>query len=172
LKTWFNEVCPPPLIKSYNKQEGEIILINNFTIYTIPTDDEEKLRSINAGLIHEEEASGIKESIYVQLLTRMRDPFVKNRAMFVCSNPEATWIKPVIVDNDKKKDPRHPNHEDYNPQIYCYIWKTELNKFLPSDFIDINSKGKPDWWIMVGSPKTLLIRWTPCKSRQYRAKSS
>jgi hypothetical protein len=52
LKTFFNEVCPPPLIKRFNKSDGEIELENGFVFYTIPSDDEEKLRSINAGLVH------------------------------------------------------------------------------------------------------------------------
>jgi PBSX family phage terminase large subunit len=146
IKTLLNEIIPPPLMESYNKTDGEIKLANGFTIYTIPSDDDEKLRSINAGLIHIEEASGIARSIYDQLLTRMRDPFVKNRAMFVCSNPELGWIKDVLVDNDKRKDPIHPEHEDYNPYIHCFIWATNLNKFLPPNFIEMNSKGKPDWW--------------------------
>jgi len=85
LKTFFNEICPPPLVESYNKADGEIKLINGFTFYTIPSDDEEKLRSINAGIIHMEEASGIKRSIFDQLLTRMRDPFVKNKLFMVCN---------------------------------------------------------------------------------------
>lgn len=52
LKTFFDEVCPPPLIESYNKTDGEIKLINGFTFYIIPSDDETKLRSINCGIIH------------------------------------------------------------------------------------------------------------------------
>jgi PBSX family phage terminase large subunit len=147
VKTLLNEIIPPPLVERYNKSDGEIHLTNGFIIFTIPSDDDEKLRSINAGLIHIEEASGINRSIYDQLLTRMRDPFVKNRGMFVCSNPELGWIKDVLVDNAKKKDPKHPEHEDYNPYIYCFIWETSLNKRLPADFIELNSKGKPDWWI-------------------------
>src|SRR5690606_41898623 len=83
LKTFFQEVCPPPLIERYNKTDGEIELVNGFVFYTIPSDDEEKLRSINAGIIHIEEASGIERTIYDQLLTRMRDPFVKDRLMAV-----------------------------------------------------------------------------------------
>ena len=146
IKTLLNEIIPPPLIENYNKTEGEIKLANGFTIYTIPSDDDEKLRSINAGLIHMEEASGINRSIYDQLLTRMRDPFVQNRAMFVSSNPELGWIKEVLVDNEKRKDPKHPEHEDYNPFITVFIWETKLNKFLPTNFIELNSKGKPDWW--------------------------
>jgi PBSX family phage terminase large subunit len=146
IKTLLNEIIPPPLVESYNKTDGEIHLVNGFTIFTIPSDDDEKLRSINAGLIHIEEASGINRTIYDQLLTRMRDPFVKNRAMFVCSNPELGWIKDVLVDNDKRKDPMHPEHEDYNQDITVFIWATHLNKFLPPNFIEMNSKGKPDWW--------------------------
>lgn len=147
LKTFFNEVCPPPLIERYNKSDGEIELVNGFIFYTIPSDDEEKLRSINAGLIHIEEASGIKRSIYDQLLTRMRDPFVRNRTMFVCTNPDLGYVKEVFADNPAKKDPMHPQHAEYNPFIHTYIWKTSLNKKLPDDFIEVNSRGKPDWWI-------------------------
>jgi PBSX family phage terminase large subunit len=146
IKTLLNEIIPPPLVESYNKTDGEIHLANGFTIFTIPSDDDEKLRSINAGLIHIEEASGINRTIYDQLLTRMREPFVKNRAMFVCSNPELGWIKDVLVDNDKRRDPLHPEHEDYNQDITVFIWATKLNKFLPPNFIEMNSKGKPDWW--------------------------
>jgi PBSX family phage terminase large subunit len=147
LKTFFNEVCPPPLLKRYNKADGEIELENGFVFYTIPSDDEEKLRSINAGLVHMEEASGIKRSIYDQLLTRIRDPYVKNKMFAVCSNPDLGWIKDVFVDNEKRKNPQHPEHENFNQHITTFIWETKLNEYLPKDFIEINSKGKPEWWI-------------------------
>jgi PBSX family phage terminase large subunit len=147
LKTFFGEVCPPPLIENYNKSDGEIRLQNGFTFYTIPSDDEEKLRSINAGLVHMEEASGIKRSIYDQLLTRIRDPFVRNKMFAVCSNPDLGWIKDIFVDNEKRKSITHPEHRHFNQHITTFIWETSLNKFLPEDFIEINSKGKPEWWI-------------------------
>lgn len=147
LKTFFNEICPPPLIERYNKTDGEIVLINGFTFFTIPSDDEEKLRSINAGLIHMEEASGIARSIFDQLLTRMRDPFVTDRLFAVCSNPDLGWIKDVFADNIPRSDPSHPEHDLYNPYIETYIWETALNEHLPPDFIEFNSMGKPEWWI-------------------------
>jgi PBSX family phage terminase large subunit len=147
LKTFFNEVCPPPLIERYNKSDGEIELINGFVFYTIPSDDEEKLRSINAGICHMEEASGIKRTIYDQILTRLRDPFVKNKLFMVCSNPDLGWIKEIFPDNDLRRNPKHPEHEDYNPFVTTFVWATHLNKYLPRNFIEINSKGKPLWWI-------------------------
>lgn len=146
LKTLIDEIIPPPLLESYNKTDMTLTLTNGYTIYAIPSDDDEKLRSINAGHVHVEEASGVKRSIYDQLLSRMRHQFVKNKAMFVCSNPEFTWIKDVIVDNDKRKNPKHPEHEDYNPNISCYIWESRLNKYLPADFIENLAKGRPEWW--------------------------
>lgn len=147
LKTFFNEVCPPPLIERYNKSDGEIELTNGFVFYTIPSDDEEKLRSINAGICHMEEASGIKRTIYDQILTRLRDPFVENKLFMVCSNPDLGWIKEIFPDNIAKQDPKHPMHEDYNRYVTTFIWATRLNKYLPKNFIEINSKGKPEWWI-------------------------
>lgn len=146
LKTLFNEVIPPFMIESYNKSDGEIKLLNGFTFFTIPSDDEEKLRSITCGLVHMEEASGISQSIYVQLLTRMRDPYVKNKAMLVCSNPDSGWIKSVIYDNARRANPKHPEHEDFHDGMTCYIWETIKNKFLPPDFIENISKGRPEWW--------------------------
>lgn len=146
LKTFFEEVCPPPLVENYNKTDGIIKLVNGFTIFVVATDEEQKIRSLNIGLAHIEEISGIKKSIYTQVQSRMRDPFTKNKAIIVCSNPANTWIKKEFVDNESKKDPNHPQHGDYNPYIKAYIWATHLNKYLPKNFIDMNTKGKPDWY--------------------------
>lgn len=146
IKTLLNEVIPPLLIDTFNKADGYIQLINGFTFYMIPSDDEEKLRSLNVGIIHMEEASGIKRTIYDQLLTRMRDPNVKHKLFMVCSNPSLGWIKDVLADNEARKDPQHPEHEDYNPYIKAFVWATKLNTYLPSNFIEMNAKGKPDWW--------------------------
>lgn len=146
IKTLFQEIIPPPLIRSYNKAEGELVLENGFTFYLIPSDDEEKLRSLNCGIIHMEEASGISESIYTQLLTRMRDHATQDKLIVVCSNPSLGWIKNVFYDNIARANPRHPEHEQYNPNITTYIWKSTQNPYLPKDFVDNISKGKPDWW--------------------------
>lgn len=146
-KTLLDEIIPPRLVESVNKQEMTITLTNGYVIYGIPSDDEEKLRSINAGHVHMEEASGIDYSIYIQLSTRMRHPRCWNRAIFVCSNPSLGWIKDLIVKNDERKNPLHPEHEDFNPDITCYIWATKLNKYLPMDFLENITKGKPEWWV-------------------------
>jgi hypothetical protein len=47
IKTLLDEIIPPPLIENYNKSDNEITLTNGFTIYAIPSDEEQKLRSIN-----------------------------------------------------------------------------------------------------------------------------
>lgn len=146
LKTWFEEVCPPPLIESYNKSDGIIKLINGFTIFIVSTDEEQKIRSLNLGIAHVEEISGIKKSIYTQLQSRMRDPFTENKAIIVCSNPANTWIKDVFVDNEKRKDPSHPQHKEYNKFMRTFIWETKLNKYLPKNFIEMNTVGKPEWY--------------------------
>jgi PBSX family phage terminase large subunit len=147
IKTLLDEIIPPPLLESFNKSDMEFKLVNGHSIYAIPSDDEGKLRSINAGQVHMEESSEIKRTIYDQLLTRLRNKNMTNRALFACSNPELTWIKTVIVDNEKRSNPKHPEHADYADNMICYIWKTELNKYLPHDFIATNSKGKPEWWV-------------------------
>lgn len=146
LKTLIEEVLPPPLIESYNKADMEITLTNGFTIYVLPTDDETKLRSLNLGMFHLEEASGVKKSVYSQLLTRLRDPFTKIKTAFVCTNPDAGWVRDVFIVNADRKNPLHPEHADYNPFIQTFIWRTELNSHLPPNFIELISAGKADWW--------------------------
>lgn len=94
LKTFFNEVCPPPLIERYNKADGEIELVNGFIFYTIPSDDEEKLRSINAGICHMEEASGIKRTIYDQVLTRLRR-VCASKTSLIRGNPDRVKAKAI-----------------------------------------------------------------------------
>jgi PBSX family phage terminase large subunit len=146
LKTWFEEICPPPLVESWNKTDGIMKLINGFTIFIVSTDEEQKIRSLNLGLVHLEEVSGIKKSIYTQILSRMRDPFTKNKAVIVCSNPSNTWIKDEFVDNEDRKNPSHPQHANYNPYIRTFIWKTALNTYLPPNFIEMNTKNRPEWY--------------------------
>lgn len=146
LKTWFDEVCPPVLIEHYNKTDGIIEMVNGFKIFVVATDDEQKIRSMTLGIAHIEEISGIKKSIYTQVQSRMRDPYTKNKAIIVCSNPANTWIKDTFVDNEKRKDPTHPQHNNYNPFMKTYIWETKLNKYLPPNFIDMNTVGKPEWY--------------------------
>jgi len=147
IKTFINEIVPPPIIRSYNKAEGELTLENGFTFYLIPSDDEEKLRSLNAGLVHIEEASGISRSIYDQILTRMRDHSTHDKLVVVCSNPDLGWIRSVFYENEQRKNPKHPEHHMHNPNIKTYIWKSTQNPFLPRDFVDNISKGKPEWWV-------------------------
>lgn len=147
IKTFLNEIVPPPLIRNYNKTEGELQLENGFTFYLIPSDDEEKLRSLNAGLCHIEEASGISRSIYDQILTRMRDQQTIDKLVVVCSNPDLGWIREVFYENIKREDPRHPEHDRYNPNIRTFIWKSTQNPHLPPDFVENISKGKPEWWV-------------------------
>lgn len=147
IKTLLDEVIPPPLLESFNKSEMEFKLANGTVIYAVASDEETKLRSLNIAFCHMEEASGIKRSVYDQLLTRLRHKNGWNKAMIVSSNPDMNWIKDVLVNNDARRNPLHPEHEDYDPTISVYIWPTKLNKHLPLDFAAKISKGKPEWWI-------------------------
>lgn len=147
IKTFLDEIIPPPLLERFNKSEMEFTLTNGTVIYAVASDEETKLRSLNIAFAHMEEASGIKRSIYDQLLTRLRHHNGWNKCLIVSSNPDTNWIKDVLVQNDARKNPLHPEHEDYDPTIINYIWATKLNKYLPRDFIEKLSKGKPEWWI-------------------------
>jgi hypothetical protein len=74
------------------------------------------------------------------------DPYVKVKTMIICTNPDINWVKHTFVDNEARKDPKHPEHAEYNPFIHCFIWPTYLNKFLPDNFEEMISANKPEWW--------------------------
>lgn len=147
IKTLLDEIIPPPLLERFNKSEMEFTLTNGHVIYAVASDEETKLRSLNIGQAHMEEASGIKRTIYDQILTRLRHHNMWNKCLIVSSNPDMNWIKDVLVNNDKRADPLHPEHEDYDDSITTFIWPTALNKYLPPDFAAKISKGKPEWWV-------------------------
>jgi hypothetical protein len=76
----------------------------------------------------------------------MRDHATLDKLIIVCSNPDLGWIKDVFYDNIARENPKHPDHDKYNPNIKTYIWKSTQNPHLPPDFVENISKGKPEWW--------------------------
>lgn len=150
-KTFFTDVCPPPLIKEHKKQQSKTILVNGTEILWYPSDDEGKLKSLNLGFFKMEEASEQKHSIYVQLETRLRDSRMRNHVGLLSSNPDLNWIKTEILLKAGKivNSPVDYTHHmvEKNPAISVHIAPTHLNKYLPPDFEENLRRAKPDWWI-------------------------
>ena len=70
------------------------------------------------------------------------------------SNPDSGWIRTEVVLRSGEVQ-KHGNilddfnvpEEDRDPFISTHITTSEVNAFLPENFIEQNSQGKTQWWI-------------------------
>lgn len=70
------------------------------------------------------------------------------------SNPDSGWIKSEVLETSsdiyrfgKVADDTKVLRNKKDPAISSHIVATECNAYLPADFIEVQSKNKPQWWI-------------------------
>ena len=150
-KTFFTDVCPPPLIKDHRVQENKTILINGTELLWRPADDPGKLRSLNLGFWHIEEASEVPFAIFDQLKTRLRCSRMKNHRGILSTNPDLNWIKTHFLLHSHSIVGGSRDYtlemDNIDPDYATHIAATHLNIYLPPDFYDGLARNKPDWWI-------------------------
>jgi len=130
----FFEVCPPDLIKQYNKQENIVYFINDAQMIFRAFDDPRKVLSMNLGWFGIDQLEEIEEEMYLQLLGRLRSPHA--RYAFGVGNPEPNWVKRRFKDN---------NGEDKD---LFFVEATSLeNPYLPKDYVQNLIKNYPDHWV-------------------------
>ena len=163
----FEKSFPEAFMESRSQQKGYIDFINGARLMLRPFDDPDKLRSNNYSLVVMLEASEINPDAFHQLKTRLRntaatykdkDGHVWDWRKLICeSNPDSGWIRTdVLLASDKITQHGTFAKEDYSRQmdadhidhnISTHVASTDVNTFLPDDYIEVNSKNKPDWWI-------------------------
>jgi phage terminase large subunit len=160
----FEKSFPLAFQESRSVQKAYIDFINGARLMLRPFDDPDKLRSNNYSLVVMLEASEIDADAYHQLKTRLRNmaAATKDRRYswrkLICeSNPDSGWIRTdVLLVSDKIFKHGRFADEDYasqqdplaiDPAISTHIASTDVNHYLPADYIQVNSRNKPDWWI-------------------------
>jgi phage terminase large subunit len=150
-KDMFFKVFPDFMIEDYWKAKDMLLCANGHVIIFRSLDDEGKLRSLNLTGFWIEEASEVKYEIFVQLQTRLRNKATKYHQGILTSNPDMGWIKSEFLmkcanihnaEKDYFQDP-----EEINPAFSAHIAPTHLNHYLPPDYVETTSKGKPEWWV-------------------------
>ena len=145
----FFRVCPPELIKSYNKSDLEVTLINNSTILFLEADESkdplfEKLKSLEIGWYFIDEASEVARGAHQALASRLRWPAAKGYYFgILASNPEQCWIKEDFpVDVISKPKPQHaffkflPLHNPFLPENYVSDLRLILDENQQKKYID------------------------------------
>jgi phage terminase large subunit len=157
---------PDMQIKEERRTKGEekIILKNGHEILLLPSNEAEKIRSLNLTAFYLEEASNSKYEVYVELSARLRNEAAveynideegkrtvkKSRLLgILCSNPDSGWIRTeILYKADKVYAPiRYPRDPQYNPYLSTHIHSSFQNKYLDPDFQTRIGRGKPDWWV-------------------------
>lgn len=112
-----------------------------------------RLRNINACTLKKDESGAV---IYNVDNEGRQIPIIDHdwRKGVVESNPDAGWIRSdllmcsqEIYQHGKNKDEYERNAEEIDPIISSHISTTDVNTFLPNDYITMISKNKPEWWI-------------------------
>jgi len=165
---------PAPHIESESKTRGteSITLKNGHKILLLPSNDADKIRSLNLSAFYLEEASNAKYDVFLELTARTRNkaaityvpgetvydevakvyrPKIKKSRLLgiVCSNPDVGWIRSeVLLKSDKVfSDVKYPRMSDYNPFLSTHLHSSYQNKYLDPDFQIRIGRGKPDWWV-------------------------
>ena len=168
----FEKSMPQAFLESRSIQKGYLDFINGARLMLRPFDDPDKLRSNNYSLVVMLEASEINADAFHQFKTRLRNTAATRtipnddgisatvydwRKLICESNPDSGWIRSdVLLVSDSitqhgafsKED--YSNQQDPNtldPDIASHVASTDVNYFLPADYIQVNSKNKPEWWI-------------------------
>jgi phage terminase large subunit len=161
-----HKYLPHTHIKEEKRTKGEekIILKNGHEILLLPSNDAEKIRSLNLTAFYLEEASNSKYDIFVELSARLRNEAAveyetdaegkrkvkKSRLLgLLCSNPDSGWIRTeILYKSDLVFAPiKYPKDPQYNPYLSTHLHSSFQNKYLDPDFQIRIGRGKPDWWV-------------------------
>lgn len=122
------------IVNSFGKMHIEFF--NGSIIYFLAMDQEEKIRGYTIDFACLDEPIDIDETIYNQLLARMRGNALKNRFILLTTNPgpETHWIYQKFYKTD-------------NP-LFCHIDTNSYeNFFLPKGYIEAMEKSYDSDWI-------------------------
>lgn len=162
----FEKSFPAGFLSYRSVQKQYLDFINGSRLMLRPFDDPDKLRSNNYSMVIMLEASEIQAEAFHQLKTRLRNTAASVvdhddnqvydwRKMIVESNPDSGWIRTdvLLVAKDITTHGRFANEhydrdqEHLDSSISAHVASTDVNHYLPPDYIQVNSKNKPEWWI-------------------------
>ena len=154
-----------------------LFLKNGHKILLLPSNDADKIRSLNLSAFYLEEASNAKFDVFIELTARTRNKaaltyaynddgtptmeYDKDSKVYrhkvarsrllgiVCSNPDVGWIRSeILLKSDKVfASTIYPKHKDYNPFMSTHLHSSYQNKYLDKDFQTRLGRGKPEWWV-------------------------
>ncbi len=133
MRTFF-EVCLPELIKSYNKTEHHLCLINGSEVFFRELKDRSGLGSFELGWFYIDEAEEVQESIFTYLKGRLNASATKRQCGWLTSNPpnKDHWLFNAFESGNA-------NHYSIHANTY------QNKKHLPDSYIS-ELESLPESW--------------------------
>lgn len=137
MRTFFETVCPPQLIRFFNKQSKHLYLFNGSEIVFRSLDTPEKFRSDEFGWFYIDEASECPEDGFKFLMGRLRRPNIPVTTGFLTTNPVniTHWIYKWFV-QDKRDD---------FAEFHAPTYENKVN--LPENYIESLERNYPPSWV-------------------------
>ncbi len=156
--TWpiLMEMIPEQMIKSYNKTDGRVVLINDSDIISGDLEDVNKLKSLNLTGFGIDEATDVPTIAPFNMLTTRLRKKVSGVQYFglLASNPEPGWVKDLFI-TEKKENfkffPSLPSNNIYLPENYIKDTANALPPSLRARYLEgswdsfDDSIFKPEW---------------------------
>lgn len=105
MREFFN-LCPPELIKNFNRSTSTVKLFNDSELIFTPLDDYTKFKSLNLGFVGIEEMIDNDEEVFKVLRERLRQTTVpeSEHQLFGATNPGSfeNWVYKNFIDEDSK----------------------------------------------------------------------
>ncbi len=161
---------PKAFVRSFNKMDQMMTLVNGSSIIYRPLDDVDKLRSLNLGAFFMIEGSEVDKEAFTQLKSRLRNMKAAKQAGvdatgkiiykhfrghgIIETNPDNGWIKTELLDCASAIKQHGTAHADYEPNpdkadpaISAHISSSDSNIYLPDGYIEDLCRNKPTWWV-------------------------
>jgi PBSX family phage terminase large subunit len=138
MRTFFECVCPPQIIKFFNKQSKHLYLFNGSEIVFRSLDNPEKFKSDEFGFFYIDEASESSEDAFKFLMGRLRRSNIPQEALcgFMTSNPVNVthWLYKYFIQQ---------NRTDFQ-EFHAPTYENKVN--LPENYIESLERNYPPSW--------------------------
>lgn len=125
--------CPQEVIRSFNKTEQKLTLINGSIIHFWPLDEPEKLSNLNLGWFLIDQCEEVSEEMFLMLRGRLRQQNAPRMGLLLANPNGHDWVWKRFVYL------QYPNHKFIHA-------KTTDNPTLPADYIE-TLMSMPEAWV-------------------------
>jgi phage terminase large subunit len=148
-----------PLVKTYNKSDLYLELMNGSRVHGLPLDDPKKIENYNLGLFMIDQAEEVEEEIFLKFHGRLRQHNAPREGLLLFNPDGHNYLWRRFIDKKRKAH--------WAKQYKCIEATPFDNPNLPDDYLE-QFEGLPDHWFrryVLGSHEVfvgqIFTDWNP-----------